>query len=136
MEEPPVMQKTINSPNPGPISRRMVIKAAAAAATAIVGAAVTPGVGLAAGPDNLATALGGPAPPAPSNPVTFQTKAQDPPPGQGTPPSVITNPPRQWGPDAPPSIYPDPDIIVVDPSFNQSLLGITAIHRLWTGGRW
>ena len=34
----------------------------------------------------------------------------------GTPPSVITNPPRQWGHHAPPSIYPDPDIIIVDPS--------------------
>jgi gluconolactonase len=56
--------------------------------------------------------------------------------GQGTPPSVITNPPRQWGPDAPPEIYPDPDILVVDPSFGKYLLGITAIHRLWTGGKW
>jgi gluconolactonase len=56
--------------------------------------------------------------------------------GQGTPPSVISNPPRQWGPDAPPSIYPDPDIIVIDPSFGKYLLGITAIHRLWTGGKW
>ena len=53
-----------------------------------------------------------------------------------TPPSVITNPPRQWGRFAPPEIYPDPDIIVVDPSFNDSLLGITAIHRVWTGAKW
>lgn len=58
------------------------------------------------------------------------------PPGQGTPPSVISNPPRQWGPDAPPEIYPDPDILRVDPSFGKYLLGITAIHRLWTGGKW
>jgi gluconolactonase len=54
----------------------------------------------------------------------------------GTPPSVITNPPREWGRFAPPSIYPDPDIIVIDPSFNASLLGITAIHRVWTGSKW
>ena len=40
-----------------------------------------------------------------------------------TPPSVITNPPRQWGHRAPPDIYPDPDIIVIDPSFKQYLLG-------------
>jgi gluconolactonase len=53
-----------------------------------------------------------------------------------TPPSVITNPPRQWGRLAPPGIYPDPDIIVLDPSFNASLLGITAIHRVWTGAKW
>ncbi|ACB96630.1 SMP-30/gluconolactonase/LRE family protein [Beijerinckia indica] len=54
----------------------------------------------------------------------------------GTPPSVITQPPRQWGPTAPPSPYPDPDILVLDPSFNDLLLGITAIRRVWTGGRW
>src|ERR1700722_16060365 len=54
----------------------------------------------------------------------------------GTPPSVITNPPRQWGRHAPPEIYSDPDIIVIDPSFKQSLLGITAIHRVWTGAKW
>jgi gluconolactonase len=54
----------------------------------------------------------------------------------GTPPSVITNPPRQWGHHAPPEIYPDPDIIVIDPSFKSLLLGITAIHRVATGFRW
>ena len=54
----------------------------------------------------------------------------------GTPPSVISNPPRQWGPGAPPEIYPDPDIIVIDPSFRQVLLGITAIHRIATGFKW
>jgi gluconolactonase len=53
-----------------------------------------------------------------------------------TPPSVITNPPRQWGRDAPPDIYPDPDIIVVDPAFKQYLLGITAIRRVATGFKW
>ncbi|MGI8690640.1 MAG: SMP-30/gluconolactonase/LRE family protein [Thermomicrobiales bacterium] len=89
--------------NTSPLSRRALIKAAAA----VAGAAIAPGVAVA------------------------QT-----PPGQGTPPSVITNPPRQWGPDAPPEIYPDPDIIVVDPSFNQYLLGITSIKRVWTGGDW
>src|SRR5579864_7061447 len=67
--------------------------------------------------------------------ASTQVSAQVPP-GQGTPPSVITNPPRQWGPDAAPEIYPDPDIITVDPSFGKYLLGITAIHRLWTGGKW
>jgi gluconolactonase len=54
----------------------------------------------------------------------------------GTPPSVITEPPRQWGRSAPPTIYPDPDILVIDPSFNQYLVGLTAIHRLWTGFQW
>ncbi|HEX3576525.1 MAG TPA: SMP-30/gluconolactonase/LRE family protein, partial [Rhodopila sp.] len=54
----------------------------------------------------------------------------------GTPPSVISNPPRQWGRGAPPNIYPDPDIIVIDPAFKQYLLGITAIRRLGTGFKW
>ncbi|CAH2600683.1 Gluconolactonase [Rhodovastum atsumiense] len=54
----------------------------------------------------------------------------------GTPPSVVTNPPRQWGRASPPTIYPDPDIIVLDPSFAQYMLGITAMHRLATGFKW
>jgi len=53
-----------------------------------------------------------------------------------TPPSVITNPPRDWGKDAPPTIYPDPDIIVIDPAFKDSLLGITQIRRVWDKGLW
>ncbi|MGA9866733.1 MAG: SMP-30/gluconolactonase/LRE family protein [Acetobacteraceae bacterium] len=54
----------------------------------------------------------------------------------GTPPSVISNPPRQWGRFAPPEIYPDPDILVIDPSFKRYLVGLTAIHRLGTGFSW
>lgn len=55
---------------------------------------------------------------------------------KASPPSVVSNPPRQWGHWAPPAFYPDPDIIVIDPSFQSLLLGITAIHRLATGFRW
>ena len=54
----------------------------------------------------------------------------------GTPPSVISQPPRQWGRHAPPEIYPDPDILVIDPSFKQYLVGLTAIHRLGTDFDW
>jgi gluconolactonase len=64
-------------------------------------------------------------------PIAF---AQQPSAATGTPPTVISNPPRQWGRHAPPSIYPDPDIII--PSFEQYLLGITAIHRIATGFPW
>ncbi|MFZ2007256.1 MAG: SMP-30/gluconolactonase/LRE family protein [Stellaceae bacterium] len=53
----------------------------------------------------------------------------------GTPPSTITNPPRDWRPGRP-DIYPDPDIIVVDPAFRQLIVGNTGIHRLWTGASW
>ena len=68
--------------------------------------------------------------------ATFGAKAQTHSDTLGTPVSVITNPPRQWGRGAPPDIYPDPDIIVVDPAFKQYLLGITAIRRVWTGFKW
>ena len=61
---------------------------------------------------------------------------QQPPAQLATPPSVITRPPRQWGRLGPPEIYPDPDILVIDGSFNQYLVGLTAIHRLWTGFQW
>ncbi len=63
-------------------------------------------------------------------------RAQQPAAKLGTPPSVITSPPRQWGRGAPPDIYPDPDIIILDPAFEPYLLGITAIRRAWTGFRW
>lgn len=57
-------------------------------------------------------------------------------PALGNPPTVISNPPRQWGRFAPPSIYPDPDILVIDPSFKQYVVGLAAVHRLWTGAKW
>jgi gluconolactonase len=53
-----------------------------------------------------------------------------------SPPSVISNPPRDFSPGAPPVTYPDPDLITVDPAFNALRLGNTPIQRLWTGGLW
>src|SRR5580704_8953740 len=52
--------------------------------------------------------------------LTRAPLAQTPPPNAqlGTPPSTITNPPRDWSPGHP-SIYPDPDVLAVDPSFRQ-----------------
>src|SRR5580704_15786962 len=60
-----------------------------------------------------------------------------PPPGAplGTPPSTMTTPPRDWSPDHP-SIYPDPDIVVVDPAFRQLFVGNAGLQRLWTGAFW
>lgn len=49
------------------------------------------------------------------------------------PPSVISNPPRDF---SQPVTYPDPDIITIDPSFNAVRVGNTPIRRLWTGGLW
>ena len=52
------------------------------------------------------------------------------------PPSVISNPARDFTPGAQPVSYPDPDLITIDPSFNSLRIGNTPIQRLWTGGYW
>ncbi len=56
---------------------------------------------------------------------------------QIAPPSTVTNPPRDFGPDAPPTTYfTDPDILAIDPSFNACIQPNTSIKRLWTGALW
>jgi len=63
-------------------------------------------------------------------------QAQQPPRPQ-QPPSTVTNPPRDFGPDAPPTTYfTDPDIVTVDPLFNGYIQANSAIKRLWTGALW
>ena len=54
----------------------------------------------------------------------------------GIPQSVVTTPAREWGPHAPPAIYPDPDVIVVDPEFAQYRVGNAGLHRVATGFQW
>ena len=57
--------------------------------------------------------------------------------GQIGPPSTVTNPPRDFGPNAPPTTYfSDPDILAVDPQFNALIQPNTSIKRLWTGALW
>jgi gluconolactonase len=53
----------------------------------------------------------------------------------GSPPSTITTPPRDWTPGHP-TIFPDPDVIAIDPSFRQFAPGNSAVKRLWTGAQW
>src|SRR5215831_16189805 len=56
---------------------------------------------------------------------------------KGTPPSVVTTPPRDFGSNAPPNVYVfDPDIIIIDPLFTNYVQGNTPIKRLWTGALW
>ena len=44
--------------------------------------------------------------------------------GQASPPTTISNPPRDFGPGAPPTTYfSDPDILVADPAFNALFVG-------------
>jgi gluconolactonase len=53
------------------------------------------------------------------------------------PPSTITTPPRDFGPNAPPTTYfTDPDVIAVDPLFGGYVQANSAITRLWTGALW
>ena len=96
----------------GQISRRGAIEKIGAAA----------GIAFFA-PNLLAEQAAAPPPPAPNA-------------ARGTPPSVISNPPRDFGPNAGPVTYPDPDVITIDPAFNALRLGNTPIQRLWTGGYW
>lgn len=53
------------------------------------------------------------------------------------PASTVTTPPRDFGPGAPPTTYFwDPDVIAVDPSFNDLAQPNASIQRLWTGAGW
>jgi gluconolactonase len=59
---------------------------------------------------------------------------------QGAPlsaPTVISNPPRDFGPGAPPTTYfSDPDVLTIDPAFNALVQPNTSLVRLWTGALW
>jgi gluconolactonase len=53
------------------------------------------------------------------------------------PPTVISTPPRDFGPNAPPNVYfTDPDVLTVDPAFNGLRQVNAPIQRLWTGALW
>src|SRR5580700_10765585 len=70
-----------------------------------------------------AIALGGPD-------ATAQT-------GPAAPPSTITSPPRDFGPNGAPNVYfTDPDALTVDPSFDGLRQPNAPIQRLWTGSLW
>jgi gluconolactonase len=82
--------------------------------------------------------LGGAAGAAALMPRLGRAQAQAPQPAgpRTAPPSVVSNPPRDFTPGAPPGIYPDPDIVTMDGSFNALRVGNTPIQRLWTGAYW
>ena len=58
--------------------------------------------------------------------------------GKGAaPPSTVTSPPRDFGPNGAPNVYFwDPDVLAVDPSFNGLAQPNAPIQRLWTGALW
>jgi gluconolactonase len=52
-------------------------------------------------------------------------------------PTVISNPPRDFGPNAAPTTYfNDPDVLTVDPAFNGLAQANASIQRIWTGALW
>ncbi len=53
---------------------------------------------------------------------------------QGTPPSTVTTPPRDFR--ATTVYFNDPDVLSVDPRFDQYVQPNAPIQRLWTGGMW
>jgi gluconolactonase len=62
--------------------------------------------------------------------------AQSPQTRQG-PPTVVSTPPRDFGPNGAPTTYfADPDLVIVDPAFGGLIQGNTTIQRLWTGALW
>ena len=57
--------------------------------------------------------------------------------GPVAPPTTVTSPPRDFGPNGAPTTYfTDPDILSVDPVFNNYAQPNSAITRLWTGALW
>ena len=68
---------------------------------------------------------------------TGSALAQAPAQGRAQPPSTVTSPPRDFGPGGAPTTYfTDPDILSVDPLFDQYAQPNSAITRLWTGALW
>jgi gluconolactonase len=68
-----------------------------------------------------------------ARPSVFAQPRQAPP----SAPTVISNPPRDFGPGAPPTTYfSDPDVLTIDPSFNALVQPNTSLARLWTGALW
>ena len=57
--------------------------------------------------------------------------------GPQSAPTVVSNPPRDFGPGAPPTTYfSDPDVLTIDPAFNGLVQPNTSLMRLWTGALW
>src|SRR5215471_2773036 len=53
-----------------------------------------------------------------------------------SPPSVVSNPPRDFGPNATTTYFNDPDVLTVDPAFGALVQANASIKRLWIGAQW
>jgi gluconolactonase len=57
--------------------------------------------------------------------------------GPVAPPTTVTTPPRDFGPNGAPNVYFwDPDVIAIDPAFNGVMQPNAPVQRLWTGALW
>ncbi len=57
--------------------------------------------------------------------------------GPVSPPTTVSSPPRDFGPNGAPTTYFwDPDVVLVDPAFRGLVQPNASIHRLWTGAGW
>lgn len=57
--------------------------------------------------------------------------------GPAAPPTTITSPPRDFSRSGAPTTYfSDPDILAIDPVFNNYAQPNAAIQRIWTGALW
>ena len=81
---------------------------------------------------HLLTALGAPAGAAALAPRAASAQAKP-----AAPPSTITSPPRDFGPQGAPNVYfTDPDVLTVEPAFDGLRQPNAPIQRLWTGALW
>src|SRR5258708_3198606 len=53
-----------------------------------------------------------------------------------SPPSVVSNPPRDFGSDATTTYFNDPDVLTIDPAFGGLVQANASIKRLWIGAQW
>jgi gluconolactonase len=53
-----------------------------------------------------------------------------------SPATVVSNPPRDFGPDATTTYFNDPDVLTVDPAFGALVQANASIKRIWIGGMW
>lgn len=57
--------------------------------------------------------------------------------GPAAPPTTVTSPPRDFSPrGAPTTYFSDPDVLAIDPVFNNYAQPNAAIQRIWTGALW
>src|SRR5215470_9555310 len=65
--------------------------------------------------------------------LTLAAQSQQTPP---SPPSVVSNPPRDFGPNSTTTYFNDPDVLTIDPAFGGLVQANAAIKRLWMGAQW